>query len=484
MVADSFQWGPAAEGPVPAEHDQEAVRMEQTLLAALLCNPTCIEHLPAGFGAHHFGAEGHGDIFEVAKTAAGSGAKTITPAVQKALPRFAGPHGYIVELVGGLISARPDDAVLYAREVMEAADRRSLLALADNIRRMAVEEEPRRQPPTAIVNKAIEELDRIAAGQRQGRAAALLEQAVDAAIRAGEEAAARGGALSGLSTGFRCIDDRLGGMEGGGVYVLGARPGVGKSALALQIAVRVARQRRPVLFVSLEMQARQFGRRALALASGLDLRALKRGEYARNNAMADAVVQARQQFAGLPLAIEDEPALTVPSIALRAKTARRRLGGLGLVVIDHLHIVGRPESAGRFGDTQAITEISMGIKRMAKDFDIPVLLLAQLNRQVEGREDKRPGLADLRQSGAIEQDAEAVMFLYRPDYYTATKVVERRDNESAEAYAKRCQVHDDYIRETAGKAEVLFDKVRDGERGVETLGFDGEHVRFYEEGER
>ncbi|MFL5335127.1 MAG: replicative DNA helicase [Geminicoccaceae bacterium] len=483
MAADGFQWG-AAEGPASAEHDQEAVRMEQTLLAALLCNPTCFEHLPAGFGVHHFGAEGHGDIFEAAKAAAASGAKNITPAVQTALPRFAGPGGYIVSLVSGLMSARPNDAVLYAREVMEAADRRSLLALADSIRRMAVEEEPRRQPPTAIVNKAIEELDRIAAGQRHGRAATLLAQAMDEAIRAGEEAAARGGALSGLSSGFRCIDDRLGGMEGGGVYVLGARPGVGKSGLALQIAMRVAQKGNPVLFISLEMQARQFGRRALALASGVSLQALKRGDFARDTAMADAVVRGRRRYEALPLAIEDEPSLTVPAIALRAKTARRRLGGLRLVIIDHLHIVGRPESAGRFGDTQAITEISMGIKRMAKDFDIPVLLLAQLNRGVEGREDKRPGLADLRQSGAIEQDAEVVMFLYRPDYYTATKVVERRDNESAEAYAKRCQMHDDYIRETAGKAEVLFDKVRDGERGVETLGFDGEHVRFYEEGER
>src|SRR3954463_4604675 len=110
MAADGFQWGAAAEGSASAEHDQEAVRMEQTLLAALLCNPTCFERLPAGFSAHHFGAEGHGDIFDAARAAAASGAKNIPPAVQTALPRFAGPGGYIVSLVSGLISARPDDA--------------------------------------------------------------------------------------------------------------------------------------------------------------------------------------------------------------------------------------------------------------------------------------------------------------------------------------------------------------------------------------
>src|SRR3954468_21441135 len=156
---------------------------------------------------------------------------------------------------------------------------------------MALEAEPRRQPPVAIVNKAIEELDRIAAGQRQGREPTTLRDAMRQAIEAGEAAATRGGALSGLSTGFRCIDDRLGGLEGGGVYVLGARPGVGKSALALQIAMQVAAQGNPVLFFSLEMTAMQFGRRALSLTSDVDMKALKRGDFTRNDRMASAVVR-------------------------------------------------------------------------------------------------------------------------------------------------------------------------------------------------
>ena len=166
------------------------------------------------------------------------------------------------------------------------------------------------------------------------------------------------------------------------------------------------------------------------------------------------------------------------AIKLRAKAAKRRMSGLGLLVIDHLHIMGRPECAGRHGDTQAVTEMSAGVKAISKELGMPVLLLAQLNRGVEGREDKRPSAADLRQSGAIEQDADTIMFIYRKAFYTETREEvpkPRRRGDFADVVPTHLTGPDD-------QAEILFEKVRDGERGVEYLRYDAPRARFHEEG--
>lgn len=458
-------------GTTPA--DEEAVRLEQTLLGGLLCNPGALEFLPPGFGAQHFAGEDHGDIFTAISLAAADGAKVLLPSVRQKVPEAA---AYIASLVGAMVSARAEDCRAYATSVMEAADLRALLALADGIKQEAASSGILRQPLSALIAKASGELERIAVGQRVGMPGKTLLEAMDEAIACGEEAHARGDGLAGISCGFPSLDARLGGMEGGAVYVLGARPGVGKTALATQVAMRVAQNGAPVLFVSLEMKAAQIGRRALALAARVDLGAIKQGEFVRQQWMSDALVAGRNRMANLPLLIEDEPALSVPSIALRIKRAIRKFGRIGLIVVDHLHIVGRPESASRFGDTQAITEISMAIKRTAKEFNVPVLLLAQLNRGLESREDKRPGMQDLRQSGAIEQDAEAIMFIYRPDYHASKRPAVSRFGEAAAE-------PDAYLRNMEGKGEIIFDKVRDGETGTEILCFDAKRVRFHEEGE-
>jgi replicative DNA helicase len=457
-----------------------SLQAEQSVLGAIMMNPACIEALPPGFGPHIFAGQDHAEIFEAAVAAARSGATYLVPMVEAVLPHLAEQDSYIRRLPAAAISYRPSDVFGYAKGLLTLYQRRAVLDLIEEVRRDVSVPDPEGGAMAAIAARASEALDRIAALQAEGKGATTLGDAVAEAIAAGEAAAQRDGGLAGVSSGFQCFDRRLGGLEGGAVYVLGARPAMGKTALAVQMAMRVAQAGLPVLFVSLEMQARQVGRRALALASRVKLEDLRSGDFTRCSFMAEDVVVGQRRLIELPLLIEDEPALTAQAIALRAKAAIRKFGKLGLLVIDHLHIMGRPESAARFGDTQAITEISGGVKRIAKELDIPVLLLAQLNRRVEGQDDKRPSMADLRQSGAVEQDAEAVGFLYRQEYYLARqKPEEIGDSKFAEATTK-WQAQMEAAR---GRAEVIWDKVRDGETGVDDLRFDGERVRFFEEGE-
>lgn len=459
-------------------------RLERALLAALLCNPVAFEALPDGFGAHVLVVEDHGDIFEAAKTAAANGAKILYPAVEAALPHLAGGDGYIRQLVAAVISARTEDAVAYAIQLQEMAHRRALLALADEIRMQAQAQVPlgAGQPVPAIVARAADALERIAEGQRTAKPAVTLADAARVAIQAGERAAANGGLL-GITMGFRGLDRRFGGFEPGNLYILGARPAMGKSALAQQIALRVARTGAPVLFLSLEMSDVQAGQRALALLSGVALEVIRNGGFTGGEWMVEKVWAAQSRLEELPISLVDQPGMTLGEIRLRAKAAIRRWGRLGLLIVDHLHIMGKPPLAAKHGDTQAISENSAGLKHIAKELGVPVLALAQLSRATEGREDKRPTLADLRQSGSIEQDADGVMFIYRPDYYAAQMGEDRRPGESEAKWQARIEDQRRIIADTAGRAEILCEKVRQGQAGTEYLCFDGKHMRFSEKGE-
>lgn len=302
---------------------------------------------------------------------------------------------------------------------------------------------------------------------------------LDAAMRAAEDAMAKvrsDGKMPGISTGFRCLDERLGGLEPGFVYVLAGRPGMGKSSLGHQIAVHVAKARIPVMEISLEMSAQQLGRRTLATAARVPIMALKTGRL--SNADADRVVQARQELAGLPLTIDDAGGQTASQIATKARSYRRK-NGLGLIMVDHLNLMRAEEADARHGGTWAVERASGTMLQLAKDCACPVLLLAQLNRGVEGREDKRPTLADLRQAGAIEQDAYAVGFVYRPEYYLEGEP-EKKEGETQGNFDARCQTWKERVAAAKGKAEVIWRKVRDGESASDALSFDGPTATFGE----
>lgn len=249
------------------------------------------------------------------------------------------------------------------------------------------------------------------------------------------------------------------------------------TALGLQIAVEAARTGAGVCIISLEMQAVQLGRRALAMESGIAQSALKEGRWGQ--AQDDSLFMAHQRLAGLPLTIEDQGGLNTQMIALKARAAQRK-HGLKLLVIDHLHIVATPQETTRMGATWAVGQVSNALKRLAKDMQIPVLALAQLNRGVEGRDDKRPTMSDLRQSGDIEQDAEAIMLLYRPEYYLGKSPPEQGDKQTAVQHEQAVNAWHDAKERLAGKAEVIFEKVRDGEPCTVQMTFDGARTCFRE----
>lgn len=287
---------------------------------------------------------------------------------------------------------------------------------------------------------------------------------------------ARSGEQVGISTGFRYFDARLGGLEKKYVYVLAARPGMGKSALAECIAINVARNGHRVRMVSLEMSAKQLGMRALAEVSQVPLTTIRTGMY--TNEEAGRLVAAQKVLATLDITIDDEGGQTSGMIAAKARAQKRR-GGLDLLVVDHLNLVRAEETDARNGGTWATGRASNAMLQIAKDCDIPVLLLCQLNRGPESREDKRPTLADLRQSGEIEQDAYAVGFLYRPEYYLGPRPISQLD-ESPSMLEQRIQAWREQKMAVAGLAEVNWPKIRDGEPGRDILHFEALTTSFTE----
>jgi replicative DNA helicase len=380
-----------------------------------------------------------------------------------------------------IVGAKP-----YGLAIHDCWQRRELIAIGEDVVNRSFAAAPEDESG-ALISSMIDRLDKVAAGAGEDRKAIPFNDAMDMAI-AGMERAMRGDGPAGVSTGMRAVDEALGGLEPQTMTVLAGRPGMGKSALGMQWTIAAARQFRDahaaggpkqgVLAVSLEMSAEQLGRRALASVARVPLEAIKKGRVVQ--ADVDRIVQARGELDGLPLSIEDCSGLSMGMIRLKARAAKRRHGGLGLIMVDHLHIV-RPEEADvRNGATSAIGKISNGLKQLAKEFQCPVLALAQLSRSLESREDKRPTLNDLRQSGEIEQDADAVAFVYRGEYYLPKGEPERNARETLQQFNDRCFELEEMRVRLKGRAEVILEKVRDGSPRSIALNWHGATTHFTE----
>jgi replicative DNA helicase len=375
----------------------------------------------------------------------------------------------IADVVASMVSLVIDG---YVREIKDCGARRSAIDICEAL----VTEAFAGGDTTSMLSNAATRIDEVMSGSGRLVSGVTLTQALDRAVAAIEEARDRKGP-AGISTGFPTLDERIGGLEPGTLTVIAGRPGMGKSALGWQIALNAAVNKIGVLAISLEMSAVELGRRALASFAGVPVTAMKYGRV--NIEQGSNIKLAQRRLRDLPLMIEDSAGQSAAVIAARARSMRRK--GLGLIMIDHLHIV-RPEDAdARQGATWAIGRISGAMKRLAKDCECPVLLLAQLNRGVEGRDDKRPGLGDLRQAGDIEQDADAVGFVYRPEYYLGSKP-ERKSGEAAALYDARVATWQDGKADAVGKAELIWSKIRDGQPGTDALIFDGPTTAFREEG--
>ena len=461
---------------------------EKALLGALLANNKALDRCLPDLKPHHFSDPAHGAIFEAiaSRVERGRVADALTvrqdflnsPALDEV-----GGVAYFGELLGSMvsISAVPD----YARTITDSWSQRQLIEIGAELINRAFD------PGADASVIAAEALDRLttALESQSGQKTISLDEAMDAALEAAREAYEMGG-VSGLSTGMPTVDAQMaGGLRPDTLTILGARPGMGKTGIAVQWAVNAAREAKRrndaakqrvaggVLVISLEMSASDLGMRVLSCLSRVPGNRIQTGKL--DQADFNALAKARLELGGLPLSIEDSAGQSMADIAVKARLAQRR-HGLALVVVDHLQIVQTNANDERSGNTVAVGRISGGMKRLAKDLHIPVLVLAQLSREVERREDKRPVLSDLRYSGDIEADADNVGFLYRPEYYLGKSPPDMKPGERRDQYDDRVEAWHDSCRRLAGVAEFNLAKVRSGSTGTVPLRFDGPTTSFSE----
>ena len=256
---------------------------------------------------------------------------------------------------------------------------------------------------------------------------------------------------------------------------------MGKSALATNIAFHVATTTKtgetaaPVAFFSLEMSAEQLGTRILSERARIDSNSIRQGQLSSEEF--DRLIEASDALSTAPFFIDDTPSLSVSQVASRARRMKRTTG-LGLIVIDYLQLLMSQLGARPENRVQEISNISRALKAMAKELDVPVVALSQLSRAVEQREDKRPNLADLRESGSIEQDADVVLFVYRDEYYLTKKEPERESHESEEKFNLRYDLYRERLERAHNKAEVIIGKQRHGPTGLIELHFEKSLTKF------
>jgi replicative DNA helicase len=305
--------------------------------------------------------------------------------------------------------------------------------------------------------------------------------AVTDAVKVANAAYQREGGLAGVSTGLIDMDKKLGGLHRSDLLILAGRPSMGKTSLATNVAFNIARAYKKgitasgeegaidggvVGFFSLEMSAEQLASRILSEVAEIPSNQIRRGDFTESEFR--RIVDAAKELEAAPLFIDDTPALPISQLAARARRLKRT-HGLDALFVDYLQLVrGTGRSENRVNE---ISEITMGLKAIAKELDIPVVALSQLSRQVENREDKRPQLSDLRESGSIEQDADVVMFVFREEYY---KEREKPGDHELDKMA----IWQDEMERLHGKAEVVIGKQRHGPIGTVELSFEGQFTRF------
>ncbi len=458
-----------------------SIEAEQQLLGAILTNNEIYDRVAAIIGPQHFYDPVHARIYEVAAARIAKN-NLASPVTLKAfleddegLKELGGPT-YLARLAGAAISSF---AVRdYAQMIYDMAIRRELIGLGHDIAGKAQRSEVDLEPLEQIV-QAEQALYQLAEqGQSESGFQSFLRAVTDA-VNVANAAYQREGGLAGIATDLTDLDSKLGGLHKSDLLILAGRPSMGKTSLATNIAYNIAktykRGTRPdgsegaidggvVGFFSLEMSAEQLAGRILAEASEISSHKIRQGDMTEGEFR--RFVDAAKTMESCPLFIDDTAAIPIAQLAARARRLKRT-HGLDLLIVDYLQLV-RGTSDNR---VQEIGEISMGLKAIAKDLEIPVIALSQLSRQVESRDDKRPQLSDLRESGSIEQDADVVMFVYRGEYY---KEREKPDDNNAEAMAGWMEE----MERLHGKAEVIIGKQRHGPIGTVELSFEAQFTRF------
>ena len=460
-------------------HNLEA---EQALLGALMFDNAVFERLSDRLRGSHFYEPFHQRLYDAIEDHIRQGMlaePTILMERFKQDPAFQefGGLRYLADLVDRAPPAA--NAPDYARVVYDLALRRDLIRIGGEI----IKEAPAPETPAIDqIESAEQQLYTLAETGKPSSGFVSFSHALSGAVQMAAEAYQRDGKLAGLATHLDDLDQKLGGLHPSDLLILAGRPSMGKTALATNIAFNVARNYRweptpegrktvnggVVAFYSLEMSAEQLAMRILADASGVSSDKLRKGEIdaADFGRIRDAAVEIGES----PLYIDATGGLSISKLAARARRLKRMEHGLDLIIVDYLQLVTTGEGNSQKNRVQEVSEITGGLKALAKELSVPIIALSQLSRQVEQREDKRPQLSDLRESGSIEQDADCVMFVYRESYYLGRA----EPREGTEEHLK-WQEDMDRLR---NQAEVVIGKQRHGPIGIVKLSFDADTTKF------
>ena len=468
------------------------VEAEAALLGALMVDNRLVEDVQIRLKAHHFFEPLHGRIYDAILRLTDknmiANPVTLRPLFEadEAMREVGGP-AYLAQLTGSgaaVIGARD-----FAAQIYDLALLRALVGVGRDMVEGALDTSED-VAPLAQIERAETELYRVAEeGGSEGKVKSFAEAAIES-IKNIETALNNGGHLSGVTTGLDGVNTKIGGLHRSDLTILAGRPGMGKTALATNMAFSAAQRYirdqedcidmtksagAAVAFFSLEMSADQLATRILAEQSGISSENLRTGKISRQEFQ--QLARASGELSTLPLYIDDTPGLTIAALRTRARRLKRQKN-IGMVVVDYLQLLQGSGRSGNDNRVQEISEISRGLKQLAKELHVPVLALSQLSRAVEQREDKRPQLSDLRESGSIEQDADIVLFVYREDYYVAAREPKRAlDGDDAKIFEAHEQWQRDMER-VYGTAELIVSKQRHGSTGKVRMRFDSRVTKF------
>lgn len=429
---------------------------EQALLGAILTNNGALSQASEIVKAEHFADPLHGKLFDAlgrlierGQTVSAFTLKTYAEADEGL--KAVGGGAYLARLMAS--SAHSFDVPSMAKTVRDCHTRRALIdALSGAL--PAAYDEGQEQTPAEQIEAVERRLYELAEGTIEGGFRPF-RVALTAAIQSAEAAHSKPGAMTGQSTGLQDLDELLGGLNRSDLIVLAARPGMGKSALASNIGFAVAESGATVGVFSLEMSSEQMATRIVSEQAGVAGERIRRGQL--NGPEFDRVLEASNKLQALEFYMDDTGTMTVQGIRTRARRLKRQ-HGLDLIIVDYLQLIDTDKRRREGNRVQEVSEITRGLKALAKELDVPVLALSQLSRNVENRADKRPLLSDLRESGSIEQDADVVIFIYREEYY-------------------RKLASQDY-GDVEGQAELAIAKNRHGPTGTPKVHFHGPTTKF------
>ncbi|HTO29996.1 MAG TPA: replicative DNA helicase [Pararhizobium sp.] len=457
---------------------------EQALLGAILVNNDAFYRVSDFLKPVHLNEPLHRKIFEVAGDIIRMG-KTANPVTIKTFLKADEKVGdmtvaqYLARLASEAVSII--NAEDYGRAIYDLALRRSLITIGEDMVNIAYDA-PLDMPPQSQIEDAERRLFELAETGRYDGGFQAFNDAVALAIDMAGQAFERDGHLSGISSGILSLDARMGGLQRSDLIVLAGRPGMGKTSLATNIAYNIAASYEPevqadgsmkaknggvVGFYSLEMSSEQLATRIISEQTEVSSSKIRRGDISEHDF--EKLVACSQMMQKVPLYIDQTGGISIAQLSARARRLKRQRG-LDCLVVDYIQLM---TGSGKSSDNrvQEITQITTGLKALGKELNVPIIALSQLSRQVESREDKRPQLSDLRESGSIEQDADVVLFVFREEYYV--KNMEPRDE-----FDPKYEEWKQTFEKVKGTADVIIAKQRHGPTGTVKLAFQSEFTRF------